>query len=157
MSMTPLYQLDKVSARNFFTFSDIYPNGKNIHDSTMTNIEIRRENARWLATQCGGPAIFAKRVGLSDSRVSQLIGKNPTKNIGSQTARKMEFAFEKPSGWLDTINAWAKEVGTDIATPDQVSAEDVARLIALFGKSTEDGRQQIMRMAESSEKTSSAN
>lgn len=40
-------------------------------------------------------------VDLADSYVSQIIGINPTKNIGATTARKIEAAFGKPKGWLD--------------------------------------------------------
>jgi plasmid maintenance system antidote protein VapI len=117
----------------------------------MLSTEIRRENARWLATQCGGSARFSEAIGASESRVSQLIGKAPSKNIGSATARKIEAAFGKTEGWLDQPNAWAAEENQP-ATEAAVLAGDVARLVLLFGQCSDAGRKQILRMAENAEK-----
>lgn len=150
-----LYQNDKVHARKFFTFLDIYQNGKNAEDSAMTNAEIRRENARWLAQQCGGNARFAEIMELEESRVSHLIGKNPVKNIGTATARKIEVAFEKPTGWLDIPSAWKVEAKSAESYLVTLNPEDLARLIYLFGKATSTGKSQILRMAESAQKESS--
>lgn len=63
----------------------------------------RRKNARLLAAEIGGNSRFARKVELSDSRVSQLIGENYTRNIGDKTAAMIEQAFCKESGWLDSI------------------------------------------------------
>lgn len=67
----------------------------------MTISEIRRTTARALAAKLGGPAEFARKVGMSDSHISQLLGDKPTKNIGNKIARRFEAAFGKPEGWLD--------------------------------------------------------
>lgn len=64
--------------------------------------DIRRINARALAKDVHGQAEFARRTGMPDSQVSQLIGENPTKNIGNKIARRIEEAFGKHEGWLDT-------------------------------------------------------
>lgn len=155
--MPLLYQNDKVNSRHFFTFSDIYRLGNTVQYSGMTNEEIRRENARWLAKQCGGPTQFADRLELSQSRVSQLIGLNPVKNIGTATARKIEQAFDKPMGWLDTPNAWVREEGEEqIKEADQAHliGAKISELISLFVDSTEDGQNQILRMARAVEKLS---
>lgn len=149
--MPSLYQNDKVNSRHLFTVLDIYQFGNTVQYSGMTNAEIRRENARWLSTQCGGPTQFADKLELSQSRVSQLIGQNPIKNIGSATARKMEEAFGKPMGWLDTPHAWEEEAkGTSMQAPN--IALEISRLVSLYAEASEDGRNQIMRMAESAEK-----
>lgn len=66
-----------------------------------TNAEIRRENARILASEVGQPADLARRLGMSDSQMGQLIGRNPQRNIGPRMARRMEEACGKPEGWLD--------------------------------------------------------
>jgi hypothetical protein len=66
-----------------------------------TVVEIRRANARMLAEQAGGLAAFAKAIARSDPYVSQLIGRNPSREIGHATARLIEEAFGKPEGWLD--------------------------------------------------------
>ena len=44
---------------------------------------------------------FAEKIHMSYSLLSQYIGKNPTKNIGDETAEKIEQAFNKPKGFLD--------------------------------------------------------
>jgi hypothetical protein len=68
----------------------------------MTREEIRRENARRLAKKVGGKAKFAKLVGIDGSRVSHIIGPNPTKNIGNSTSHRIELAFGFPRGYLDS-------------------------------------------------------
>lgn len=67
----------------------------------MTREEIRRENARQLSIEVGGPAAFGRKIEMSDSQVSQIIGKTPTKNIGNLVAQRIEDSFKKPRGWLD--------------------------------------------------------
>lgn len=67
----------------------------------MDVYEIRLVNVRNLAHKCGGPAEFARKTGLSDSRVSQIIGKNPTKQIGPKAARDIEKSFGLAHGELD--------------------------------------------------------
>lgn len=67
----------------------------------MTREELRRENARKLASGKGGKADFARLVSMEPSQVSQLIGPSPTKNIGNSIARRIERAYQLPEGWLD--------------------------------------------------------
>jgi transcriptional regulator with XRE-family HTH domain len=69
--------------------------------TTVKYADIPRKNARFLADSVGGFARFAEKVGISDAQVSQILGKNPTRNIGSRQARRIETAFEQPIGWLD--------------------------------------------------------
>lgn len=69
--------------------------------NVKTNAEIRRENARRLADEVGQPADFARLLGMSDSQMGQLIGRNPVRNIGPRIARRMEEVCGKPEGWLD--------------------------------------------------------
>jgi plasmid maintenance system antidote protein VapI len=145
MSITKLYQMGKVNTRHFFTVSGMYQNGKDRHDSSMTTDEIRRENMRWLAQKCGGPKKLADLLDVAEARISHLIGKNPTKNVGTQTARKLEQIFDKPTGWLDTPNAWAAE---DEELAAVVRVEDITRLISLFGQASDEQRQQILKAAE---------
>lgn len=64
----------------------------------VTYADISRRNARALADSVGGFSRFAEKVGVSESQVSQLLGKNPIRNIGVKTARRIEEAFEKPLG-----------------------------------------------------------
>jgi len=106
--MPALYHRDKVfanglSQREFTTVI----NRKII--ATMSKLDdIRRENARYLSDSVGGSANFGRKVGMSDSRVSQIIGINFTRNIGNVAAAQIEAAFDKPDGWLSaehTINS----------------------------------------------------
>lgn len=98
--MIELYHRDKVianglSPREFTTVI----NQKIIRAMSKLD-DIRRENARRLSDSVEGPANFARRVGMSDSRVSQIIGENFTRNIGNVAAAQIEQAFGKPDGWL---------------------------------------------------------
>lgn len=69
--------------------------------------EIRLVNARNLLKESGlSRTDFAEKVGISYNLISQYIGKNPTKNIGDETAFKIEVAFNKPKGFLDQVNAF---------------------------------------------------
>lgn len=68
----------------------------------MTREDTRRNRARELAMGLeGGRTEFARMVGMTSSQVSQIIGKTPVKNIGNSIARRIEVAFDKPTGWLD--------------------------------------------------------
>jgi phage repressor protein C with HTH and peptisase S24 domain len=67
----------------------------------MKREDVRRENARRLATDAGGLTEFARKTGMENSQVSQIIGKNPTKNIGNLIASRIEQAFDQAEGSLD--------------------------------------------------------
>lgn len=106
----------------------VYLFDKNPDDSFMTREEIRRENARRLASNAGAKAAFARLVGMDASQVSQLIGPSPSKNIGNSIARRIEQAHHLPEGWLDTEHPeFAAPAAVDAAVP--LSAEDVKRLM----------------------------
>jgi len=76
-------------------------------------MEIRWMNARKLAATESKQADFDDKVGIDYARSSQLIGVHPHRNIGNWTARKIEKAYRKPHGWLDTVHN-----GDDL-TPEQ--------------------------------------
>ncbi|OTG94638.1 LexA family transcriptional regulator [Acinetobacter sp. ANC 3832] len=64
--------------------------------------EIRLENVRKLMKESGlNRTEFAEKIEMSYNLFSQYIGKKPTKNIGDDTADKIEKAFNKPKGYLD--------------------------------------------------------
>ncbi|MBS0359617.1 MAG: S24 family peptidase [Proteobacteria bacterium] len=71
--------------------------------------DIRRSNMRALCKSVGGIRAMAKVTGKSQSQMSQLIGINPTKNIGDRIAATVEKVFKKPSGWLDGLNPGVAE------------------------------------------------
>lgn len=67
--------------------------------------EIRLLNARKIMKDSGlDRTQFAEKIGMSYNLLSQYIGKNPKKNIGDDTAEKIENAFSKPKGFLDQAN-----------------------------------------------------
>ena len=67
--------------------------------------EIRLLNARKIMKDSGlDRTQFAEKIGMSYNLLSQYIGKNPKKNIGDDTAEKIENAFNKPKGFLDQAN-----------------------------------------------------
>lgn len=70
----------------------------------MTREEIRRENARRLAEKAGGKAEFARILSMEPSQVSQIIGPKPSKNIGNSIAKRIESAFDKAAGYLDSLH-----------------------------------------------------
>lgn len=90
----------------------------------ITNI--RRENARRLAREAGGPAEFGRRVAMADSQITHLIGEKKTKNIGAIIARRIEKAFNKPIGWLDTYHPPGPNVMFELS-PDEVRLIEVYR------------------------------
>lgn len=90
----------------------------------MTREEIRRENARKLASGAGSKTEFAQLVQMELSQVSQLIGPNPKKNIGNSIARRIERAYHLPEHWLDVEHP---ELGSPTANDEPaVKAEPPA-------------------------------
>jgi len=64
--------------------------------------EIRLSNTKKLMKDLGlSRTEFADKIDMSYNLLSQYIGKNPTKNIGDETAEKIELACNKPKGFLD--------------------------------------------------------
>lgn len=67
----------------------------------QTAAETRRQNLRRLIEEAGSPAATAKLLGMDGSQLSQIAGRNPTRDIGTTIARRIEAAFKRPAGWLD--------------------------------------------------------
>ena len=89
----------------------------------MTISDIRRATARLMATKVGGMAEFARKTGMSNSHISQLLGENPTKNIGDKIARRFEASFDYPVGWLDVAH-----VPEDLAKLEGVKPKSVENI-----------------------------
>lgn len=70
----------------------------------MTIADIRRNNARLLAKKTGTRTAFGHLLEMDSSQVSQIIGKNPAKDIGNSIARRIEAACGKPRGWMDVAH-----------------------------------------------------
>lgn len=110
--------------------------------------ETRRKNARQLATSAGGPAKFARKTGLSDSRVSQIIGENFTRNIGNKTATLIEISFEKADGWLDSDNDYSEIRNSNGASGEKDALQNI-RLVYL----TDDEQEIISNFREADERS----
>lgn len=140
-----LYQNSKANARTFFTAPVIYLSREGGQYCGMAIDDIRRENARALAKKAGGPARFAEKTGMSDSQVSQIIGKNPTKNIGGNLARKIEEALSLPRGWMDTPEGGNRLV--DVSGPNTagfISVDELTRLVTLYEKAAPGTREMLL-------------
>ncbi|MEL6115129.1 S24 family peptidase [Photobacterium sp. SP02] len=69
----------------------------------MKKIEdLRLENARTLLKNFNTLADFADAIERSPTQMSRVIGKNPTKVIGSRIARHIEQRLGLEEGWLDS-------------------------------------------------------
>lgn len=65
--------------------------------------EIRIIALRRLA-EVHGVGEICSRVEVGHSQLVQYIGPNPTRNIGSTFARRVERAFKLPENWLDNLH-----------------------------------------------------
>lgn len=117
----------------------------------MTNEDVRRENARWLAQKCGGPTAFAEITEIAPPRVTHIIGPNPSRNIGHATARRIEKVFNKPIGWLDIPNAWRAESDNGVAneqpnymTVSDIMSNDIMEFIDTYRKINNERRRMLM-------------
>lgn len=66
---------------------------------------VRLTNARQLASEAGGVVRFGDRLGMSKAQASQIVGRNPIRQIGDDIAARIEVEFRKPADWLDTDHA----------------------------------------------------
>ena len=67
----------------------------------MDIYEIRRKNLRKIVEQMNSQSELAEKIGAETSYISRVIGRNPSKNIGSRMARNIEVALSLTSGFLD--------------------------------------------------------
>ncbi|CUI38514.1 NUMOD4 motif [Achromobacter xylosoxidans] len=63
----------------------------------------RLTHLRKIAENEGGQDALARRLGVSQPCISQLIGKNPERNISERTARRIERLLQLPIGSLDPV------------------------------------------------------
>jgi hypothetical protein len=107
--------------------------------------EIRRERLAMLRAECGTLGALAERLDKSGPQVSQWLnastnsGTGKARGISSDECRKIEEKFDKPRGWMDS-------------DPDRVDAAEIVQLIGLYLRSTENGQNQILKLAEMAEK-----
>lgn len=92
----------------------------------MDIYEVRLINARVIAKEIGGNKPLAIKMGKEESRISQIIGKNPSKNIGAKTAREIDAAGDKEPGWLDLFHGdpTIPVRSSDIESVDDLTPEE---------------------------------
>lgn len=95
----------------------------------MTIYKIRRSNARHLAMKFKNRREFADAAELTSSQLSQLIGPNPTENIGASIAKRIEKAGGKGAGWLDREHP--EVTGKQQATPPDRLVEPDKLMVAV--------------------------
>jgi len=95
----------KVSLRRIYYFSHRLNNGQ------MNTIEhIHRENLQTLAREFGGVAAVAAKIGCSSSQYSQWMNGSENSGTGKPrgmrpaSARRIEKATGKPTGWMDQLH-----------------------------------------------------
>ncbi|WP_444946428.1 hypothetical protein ACJJIP_06355 [Microbulbifer sp. VTAC004] len=74
---------------------------------------IRLENTRQLSKEFNSLKEFAVALDMQPSQLSQLIGPNPRRSIGSTVARRIESTCGREKGWLDVIH---RETGDAVTT-----------------------------------------
>lgn len=98
------YHKDKLLSKGRIYLSD-----KSAHPLAMADVntadQIRLVNVRILINEAGSPTQAARQLEMDTSQLSQIAGRNPTRNIGPVMARRIERAFSKPKGWLDVFHA----------------------------------------------------
>ena len=83
---------------------------------------IRLANARHLAEEAGNALRFGERIGISKSQASQIIGRNPVRQIGDDLAERMETEFGRPADWLDVDHTEPLRDMVGRLTPDNRKA-----------------------------------
>lgn len=71
----------------------------------MDIYQIRLDNMRASVAIFGTRKALADRIGMTPTLLNQYIGKNPTKQIGDKTARKLDAALEQKEGFVDRQDA----------------------------------------------------
>lgn len=99
--------------------------------------DTRRINVRMLvASLDGGQRAFADKMEMDAAQVSQLIGKNPTRNIGGNIARRIEVKYDLDPDILD------KPFNVQQVTPEEVE------MLVLYRRLSTAYREKVREMGE---------
>jgi DNA-binding transcriptional regulator YdaS (Cro superfamily) len=92
--------------------------------------DIRANNLRHLCgTQRGSQKAMADKLSMTESQLSQYIGKTRQKPIGSRLARTMERRLKLARGWMDTADHDLTPEGAAVARRFQASSAAKQQLI----------------------------
>ncbi len=97
----------------------------------MTVEDTRLANFRSLLKDIS-PAKAAELLGMERSQFSQIAGRNPTRNIGKEMARRIELAWQKPKGWLDLPQIRQMSLAEPPADYNVASGPEVTVLVPLI-------------------------
>lgn len=94
--------------------------------------DIRLENTRRLSKKFNNLKELSETLGMASSQLSQLIGPNPRRRIGTTVARRIEEACNKEKGWLDvlqresanTVTTTSSGVNLDLLVDSITAVED---------------------------------
>lgn len=98
----------------------------------MTIEETRLINLRALIHESGSPVEAATLLRMEPSQLSQISGRNPTRNIGSRLARRIEAAWNKPKGWLDIAQTPQLKLAEERSNYNVQAGPDVVRNVPLI-------------------------
>ena len=73
----------------------------------MTLSETRLQNLKQLIKRESSQSVFAKKVDIDPSHISQIKSSKSKKNLGEKLARKIETALGLKNGWMDTDHSQA--------------------------------------------------
>jgi phage repressor protein C with HTH and peptisase S24 domain len=79
------------------------------HERMSTIADIRHANLLLLIKEAGGVQRLADRMGKAQAQISQYKTRSPLpsgkqRSIGDDFAREAEISFDKPRGWMDSVN-----------------------------------------------------
>jgi len=93
---------------------------------------VRLENLRQLIEESGGPTKAAAKLEMEPSQLSQIAGRRPTRNIGNKLARKIEAAWQKPSGWMDRAHGPGASLRESVADYNVINAPEFRSSVPLI-------------------------
>ncbi|QFT55603.1 hypothetical protein FIU95_13695 [Microbulbifer sp. THAF38] len=114
------------------------PGEVSVYPFAMEAGEIRLKNARRLSEEFASLKGFSEALGITQSQLSQLIGPNPRRLIGTTMARRIETVCKKDKGWLDVIHAHKARIEPDITTIKEIRARNVRFLRSKHGPKNRD-------------------
>lgn len=101
----------------------------------------RARLAQLIATRYASQADFIAKTGENQGEVSALLR---SKSFGERKARGIEYKCNLPAGWLDVIEGDPADAPTHM----QRVSEQEARLLTLFRLTDDQGREDILMLAE---------
>lgn len=115
--------------------------------------DVRYQNLHALLTEMGGnQAELARRTRTNAAYINQIINKSllpsgKVRAVGERLARKLEQAYQKPDGWMDTPNTTTFQLAEPTTIYESHSAE-LTRLISIARKLSREQLGMICKMLE---------